>query len=86
MKQNARFIIRPDKKNNVIIGINFESSNLKPNTIYEIQEIMGENIIKEMGESVIDKHKWGYTINEIIESYMGECLLTKKEFGDINKI
>lgn len=79
MNQQARFIIRPDKK--LIIGHNFKKSKLKSNVIYEIQDIMGEFILKKIGKSSFKLQNWGYDISTIITDFNESYLMTSKEFN-----
>lgn len=52
MKPVARFVIRGDGDNNPIIGKAFNNV-LKPDHIYQIEECLGELVIKDMGVSFI---------------------------------
>jgi hypothetical protein len=54
VKFAGRFVIRPDKEGGMILGI--KASNvtaLKPGFVYEIQDIDGDLLLVEVGESCI---------------------------------
>ncbi len=57
MKTLARLVTRSGEQNSkvdLVLGMAMKSENtLKPNTIYEIREVMGELMVVEIGESAI---------------------------------
>lgn len=85
-KPIARLVFRGSGKNDgLILGVSIKGHNFfKPNTVYELQEIMGEILIKEVGPSWLgaDKNRkeWGRTIGDIVEFNKGYAYLTKKEY------
>jgi ribA/ribD-fused uncharacterized protein len=87
MTPQARFIIRPEgEKSKCLIGINFAAvSTLKPGVIYEIVDVFGEYVIREVGAPAMPKEKWGYTINDIMESFEGTHLMTSEEFTKVQE-
>jgi hypothetical protein len=53
MKTVARFVTRNsgDDKDGLILGVRMNDSTLKPGTVYEIQELIGELMVVEVGPS-----------------------------------
>lgn len=90
-KNTARFVIRPNKNggdDKLILGCSFNSGVLKPGFVYEIVEILGQIVIREVGESSCKySHQhtkgmacWCNDANHII--YSGTHLLTDKEYNE----
>jgi hypothetical protein len=82
-KTVARFVIRKDGL--PMTGKIFDGKVLKPNRIYQTEEVLEELIIKDVGPSTIqDKQfypgapNWGYDFNWIFENYK-EFIMTKIE-------
>jgi hypothetical protein len=85
MAPQARFIIRPEgEKSKCIIGVNLTGSTLKPGVIYEIVEAMGEYMIREVGAPAMPETGWGYTVNDIMESFGGSHLMTQVEYTQVH--
>ncbi len=86
----GRILTRPTKdgKPDVVIGACFKKQTaLKPNRIYEIVSVLGELILRDLGESVVGKKIkesfncdicWGHDINTILEGSDNKWL-TKEE-------
>jgi len=94
MKPIARFVIRPDENKaggRLMLGIDIaQVSSLKPNTIYQIEDILGELVIREVGQAVIGKDgnelpycNWGHAINDVLQFGDGKHLLTIEEARSI---
>ena len=90
-KRIGRIIIRPDengKDDKLILGCSFNSGILKPGFVYEIQEVFGQIMIREIGESSCKfSHQnskggacWANDANHIIHS--GSHLLTDREYQE----
>jgi hypothetical protein len=97
-KTVARFVTRFQGENDgLFIGAltNGGKGVLKPNTIYEIQEILGQLVIVEIGMAcgagtdncLGDKYNspgvmfhWGSDIGDLIASYGGQMFLSAKEY------
>lgn len=95
MKQLARFVCRPSRSGlpDLMLGVFLDQqNNLKSNTVYEIREVLGELVIKEIGPSAIgDTNKnsdcgvsWMLSINDILSSKTGWAL-TKEELKTLNE-
>lgn len=94
----ARFIIRPteDNKADIILGVMYNSdaaqNQLKPNVIYEIQDIMGELVVVEVGDSELKLEvnrtgvTWNHAVGDIIDVAGKYIFLTGREFDGINKL
>jgi hypothetical protein len=65
----------------LILGVGFKENSLKPNFVYEIQEILGELVIKEIGPSALKYEGWAHCITEILEidQYKKACFFTDAE-------
>lgn len=93
MNKVARFTLRPnDDKADLILGVMFSSpdaqKHLKAEKIYEIVEIMGELMIREVGpaalklkDSMLDV-SWYTDINYILDAAKGTFILTEKEIDE----
>jgi hypothetical protein len=91
MQTIARLVTRSarvDGKVDLIIGSATKGETyLKPNTIYEIREVLDELMIVEVGPSAIQDPgepsplavSWANTVNEILTNCSGAHLLTVKE-------
>jgi hypothetical protein len=78
----ARFVVRKDA--GLILGKSF-GDLLKPDTVYQIEEILGELIIREIGPSEIATRaaekrypNWNHDANTIVED--GSHLYTPTEY------
>jgi hypothetical protein len=75
----ARFVVRKDK--GLILGKSF-GDLLKPDTVYQIDEILDELVIREIGPSAIatEGHRpnWNHDANTIVED--GSHLYTPAEY------
>lgn len=104
MNTIGRLVTRPanDEKTqtDIFVGVLSKSQTfLKPDTVYEIQEILGQLIIKEVGPSILpmdmqDKtpnkvHSYGYMwcnkIGDIMESAGKHMVLTIKEYKSFKR-
>lgn len=95
MRTIGRFVIRPDKdvKALLMVGSVLADSDFKGGVVYEIQEILGELVIVEAGESCIPRDQssadegsipdlnWNYDVNSIITYSEGAFVMTKKEYA-----
>lgn len=96
MKRVARFVTRlQGKADGLFVGALMGERAFKPNTVYEIQEVFGEHVIKEIGMAcgagddncVTDTMSsgkamfhWGQEIGNILESHGKYMFLTLEEF------
>jgi hypothetical protein len=93
MKAVGRFIFRGcDDKDGLIIGASFRSHNFKPNTVYEIRDVVGELMVCEVGESIIagrdetyqeapSRDTWGSAIGDILANHGAELMLSRAEYA-----
>jgi len=92
MKALARFITRPKEGHQPDLGLMafFRSNNLlKANRVYEIQEILGELVIRDVGEcrlgmSISESHPtaqvcWGNDVGYILDVGDKYIFLTREE-------
>ncbi len=100
MKTVARFVTRlQGKGDGLFIGAMMQEGTFKPNTVYEINEIMGEFVIKEVGmaagagpdncaSNMQNEGKtlfhWGMEIGSIIAYHGKHVFLTLKELMSLN--
>lgn len=95
MKPIARFVTRPHNDTDasqidLILGNVFKGKNpLKPGHVYQIEEYLGDLVIKDKGEAAIKMKLansigvcWGHSINEIVESG-NYFMLTDQEYNEI---
>lgn len=87
-----RFVIRKD--GGLVLGkvipceFNKNTLPFKPDTIYEISEIMGEFLVREVGPSNIQEPQdgnqpnWGQDVNSIVQN--GQHLFTQREAQELN--
>jgi hypothetical protein len=93
MKTLARLVIRKtsDKDGGLILGMLFKNamSKLKVNTIYELQEVLGELSIKELGPSAIGDTRresllsgicWCNDITTVVDVAGPQLVLTQNEY------
>jgi hypothetical protein len=86
IKPIARLVYRGSEKDDgIIIGVLFKGHNFfKPNTVYELREVMGEVVIKEVGKSWLGakgrRNEWGRTFGDIVEIHGHKAFLSKKEY------
>ena len=97
MNKVARFVTRGTGNDglgpvDLILGTAFIDSVLKPNRVYEIQKIMGELIIVDVGPSALKMRngmfftKWTDSVDDIL-SHLGTpayFILTEKESTQYN--
>ena len=93
MKAVGRFIFRGcDDKDGLIIGASFRSHDFKPNTVYEIRDVVGELMVCEVGESIIagrdetyheapSRDTWGSAIGDILANHGAELMLSRAEYA-----
>jgi hypothetical protein len=90
-KSLGRFVIRPNfdgSDDKVILGVSFNAGVFKPGFVYEIQTILGQIMIKEIGESSCKMTykdtkggiSWCNDANQIITH--GTHLLTDSEYQE----
>lgn len=86
MKIVARIITRgtgDDGQGTVdlVIGLGFKQGGLKPNTIYEIVDVMGDGElqINEVGPMNRDIKMWFKSADDIIDTEFPYAILTEKE-------
>jgi hypothetical protein len=62
----------------IFIGVTFKNAPkvFKPNTVYELREIMGEIDLKEVGPANVN---WAYRIGDILDGCCGDWMLSKEE-------
>ncbi len=83
----ARFVIRKDDAATMpMIGKVIRPDALKPDHIYQIEEWVGELVIRDLGPSAIASEPlwagaptWGYDFNWIFQHYK-EFIMTKVEY------
>lgn len=92
IKSVGRFIHRGcDENDGLIIGAAFKGNPFKPNTVYEIVDVLGELVIREVGESFIlgknDKppyprygDTWGSSVDQILSAHGKYLMLTRIEY------
>lgn len=92
MKTIARFVTRPSEPSkegsvpDMIIGSCFRNQNaLKSNTVYEIVDIFGELMLREVGKSCLNNKAWNSDINHIITTYQNHLVLTQSEVENIQE-
>jgi hypothetical protein len=99
MKPIARFVLRPGGKKmdiktpDLIIGVPFQKQNiLVANRIYQIEEILDELVIKNVGPSAIGRAKesllhenWYHDINSLLDTCGKYLFATQEEFRDAVK-
>ena len=96
MKEIARFVTRPSKNgcdspNLGIIFFNKNNKEIKANRVYEIAEISGELVIKDIGPCILGmtvsesvdgvEACWGNCISHILNVCQKFLILTKREYG-----
>jgi hypothetical protein len=93
MNTIARFTIRPtdetSQEGDLILGGLFkrgQNQGLVPGKIYEIQNVLGELVIVDIGDSAIKLYErtfvnvnWALSINSVLTQGAGQHLLTEKE-------
>lgn len=91
MRRIARIITRPNGENqepDIIIGVCSKNSGLEGNKVYELQEINGEVVFKEIGESWMTINYnpetgtdgWSSDIGSIMRNIGNKLLLSKEEY------
>lgn len=87
MNPIMRFVGRPDEKDptrpNLFLGVSFKASRfLKPNTVYELQEIMGEVVLKEVGPSGPGQNTkmWNSDVSVLLDTHGRYLFLTVDEY------
>jgi hypothetical protein len=86
IKPLARLVFRGSGKNDgLIIGSSIKEHNFfKPNTVYELREVLGEVVIKEVGPSWLGDRKrqeWSRTIGDILDIHGSRAFLSKEEYA-----
>lgn len=98
MKTIARLVTRlQGEGDGLMIGATLNDHNFfKPNTVYEIRDIMGQHVIVEVGQGVMAQENetvadspvrqhWGTEIGYLIGAVGGKMFLTRKEFAAHSK-
>ena len=101
MKRVARFVTRlQGKGDGLFIGALMGEGAFKPNTIYEIHEVLGEHVIKEVGmacgagpdncvtDRMVDGEAmfhWGFEIGYVLDMHGRNMFLTLAEYKDMLK-
>ena len=91
MRTLARLATRgsgPDGKDTVdlILGVGMKDNTLKPDTIYEIREIMDDLVLIEIGPSAArsethtPRNIWACGIEQVVTTYRDRWILTLKEW------
>lgn len=68
----------------------------KPNTVYEMKEIFGEVVLREVGKSVIAdegetyrespiSHTWGTDAGQLMAEFGGVMFLSREEYAQIKQ-
>jgi hypothetical protein len=95
-KAVGRFIHRGSGPNDgLILGAAFKNNPFKPNTLYEIVDILGELVIREVGESIIAgegetyhdspvQHTWGTSIEHVINEQGKHLFLSREELAKVH--
>lgn len=88
IKPIARLVFRgSDKKDGLILGVSLKGHKFfKPNTVYELREVLGEITIKEVGKSWLGangRKEWARTIGDIVEIHGRKTYLTREEYQSI---
>lgn len=95
IKAVGRFIHRGSGPNDgMIIGSAFKNNPFKPNTLYEIVDVLGELVIREVGESIVAGegetyhdspvgHTWGSSIEHILNEQGKYLFLSRDEFAKV---
>ena len=93
MKQVARFVCRPTNEGKADVGIFLcfkQNEELQPNRVYEIQEILGELVIKDIGPSILtdpcangpNGAGWARAYGEQLSVFGATSLLTQEEWKE----
>jgi hypothetical protein len=90
MKPLARIVFRENGDINqpdLIIGTCFINQDVfKANEVWQIEEVLGEIILKKVGKSIINSgaqsYTWGRSVNDLLR--IGKTIfLTDKEFDEL---
>lgn len=86
MKTVARIITRGTGEDgqgtvDLVLGLGMKRGGLKPNTIYEIVDVMGDGelTISEVGPMARDVKMWFKSADDIIDTEFPYAILTEKE-------
>lgn len=95
IKTVGRFINRgADDKDGLLIGTAFRNNPFKPNTVYEIVDILGELIIREVGKSIVADNSetfrdspmqltWGSSIEQVLNTAGKYLFLSRDEYAKV---
>lgn len=94
IKTVGRFIHRGcDEKDGLLIGAAFRGNSFKPNTVYEIIDVLGQLTIREVGQSFIrganePQHgrtgeTWGSSIEQLMTEHGPALVLTREEYAQV---
>lgn len=95
VKPVARFINRgTGEGDGLLIGAAFQNNPFKPNTIYEIVDVLGELIIREVGQSIVagnnETHRespvqltWGSSIEHVLNDAGKYLFLSRQEYAQV---
>jgi hypothetical protein len=86
----ARLAVRPaddatEGSANLLVGFCLKGNEFKPNHVYEIQDILGELVIKDLGPSINASaippdSAWNHTVSEIVTTFKHRVMLTVPEW------
>jgi hypothetical protein len=94
IKPVGRFIHRGcDEKDGLLLGAAFIGNPFKPNTVYEIVDVLGELTVREVGQSFIrgtdePRHglvgeTWGSSVEQLMTEHGPALILTREEYAQI---
>jgi hypothetical protein len=94
IKTVGRFIHRGcDENDGLLIGAAFRGNSFKPNTVYEIVDVLGELTVREVGQSFIlganePRHgrtgeTWGSSVDQLMCEHGPALILTREEHAQI---
>lgn len=86
MKKTMRFVLRPS--DGLVIGLCFKGHGLKTGHVYEVEEVLGELMVREVGPSCVPKKgnpSWQSEIGVMVDLMEREFILTKEEFARLLK-
>jgi len=94
IKAVGRFIHRGcDANDGLLIGAAFHGNPFKPNTVYEVVDVLGQLTVREIGQSAIlnmnEPRKsalastWGSSIDELLVHRGATLVLTREEYAQV---
>ncbi len=84
----GRFIVRPEGDGSrLMVGMMIPGNGvIRPGVVYELREVLGEVVLKEVGEPHMDKRNWGREIGVVITGMDGTHLMTTEEYEERERI